>query len=93
MTKQLKELLQPLLGLVVITAFFVVLSPTFRQPAALRDVLEQSTVLLIMATGTTIMIRSGDGPQTPARSWLVGLGRALHPTPSKCRMVPAVPTA
>lgn len=59
MTKQLKELLQPLLGLVVITAFFVVLSPTFRQPAALRDVLEQSTVLLIMATGTTIMLIAG----------------------------------
>lgn len=59
MTKQLRELLQPLLGLVVIAGVFLVLSPTFRQPAAIRDVLEQSTVLLIMATGTTIMLIAG----------------------------------
>jgi ribose/xylose/arabinose/galactoside ABC-type transport system permease subunit len=59
MTKQLKELLQPLVGLLVITAVFFILSPTYRQPAAIRDILEQSTVLLIMATGTTIMLIAG----------------------------------
>jgi ribose/xylose/arabinose/galactoside ABC-type transport system permease subunit len=59
MTKQLKELLQPLVGLLVITAIFFILSPTYRQPAAIQDILEQSTVLLIMATGTTIMLIAG----------------------------------
>ncbi len=59
MSKQLKELLQPLVGLLVISAIFFALSPTYRQPAAIRDILEQSTVLLIMATGTTIMLIAG----------------------------------
>jgi len=35
------------------------LAPTYRQPEAIRDILEQSTVLLVMATGTTIMLISG----------------------------------
>jgi ribose/xylose/arabinose/galactoside ABC-type transport system permease subunit len=59
MSKQLRELLQPLVGLLVISAIFFALSPTYRQPAAIRDILEQSTVLLIMATGTTIMLVAG----------------------------------
>lgn len=60
MTKQLKQMLQPLLGLVVIGGAFYILSPTFRQWVAIRDILEQSTVLIIMATGTTIMLVSGN---------------------------------
>ena len=49
----------PLIGLVAINAVFFILSPTYRQPEAMRDILEQSTVLMIMATGTTVMLISG----------------------------------
>lgn len=59
MTKQLKPLLGPLIGLIAINAVFFILAPSYRQPEAIRDILEQSTVLLIMATGTTIMLISG----------------------------------
>ena len=59
MVKQLKPLLGPLIGLLAITAVFFILSPTYRQPVAIRDILEQSTVLLIMATGTTIVLIAG----------------------------------
>lgn len=59
MTKQLKPLLGPLIGLIAINAVFFILAPTYRQPVAIRDILEQSTVLLIMATGTTIMLIAG----------------------------------
>jgi ribose/xylose/arabinose/galactoside ABC-type transport system permease subunit len=37
----------------------MLLAPTYRQWPAIRDVLEQSTVLLIMATGTTMVLISG----------------------------------
>jgi len=57
--KQLREMLQPLVGLVLITTVLVIFAPTFRQWLAVKDVLEQSTVLMIMATGTTIMLISG----------------------------------
>jgi ribose transport system permease protein len=59
MTKHLKPLLGPLIGLIAINAVFFILAPTYRQPEAIRDILEQSTVLLIMATGTTIMLIAG----------------------------------
>jgi ribose/xylose/arabinose/galactoside ABC-type transport system permease subunit len=59
MTKHLKPVLGPLIGLIAINAVFFLLAPTYRQPEAIRDILEQSTVLLIMATGTTIMLISG----------------------------------
>ena len=59
MMKQVKPLLGPLIGLIAINAVFFLLAPTYRQPEAIRDILEQSTVLLIMATGTTIMLMSG----------------------------------
>jgi ribose/xylose/arabinose/galactoside ABC-type transport system permease subunit len=59
MTKHLKPLLGPLIGLIAINAVFFILAPTYRQPVAIRDILEQSTVLLIMATGTTIMLIAG----------------------------------
>jgi ribose/xylose/arabinose/galactoside ABC-type transport system permease subunit len=57
--KQLREMLQPLIGLVLIVVVLVIFAPTFRQWIAVKDVLEQSTVLMIMATGTTIMLISG----------------------------------
>jgi ribose/xylose/arabinose/galactoside ABC-type transport system permease subunit len=59
MTKQLKPVLGPLIGLLAINAVFIILSSTYRQPEAIRDILEQSTVLLTMATGTTIILIAG----------------------------------
>jgi len=59
MSRKIREIVGPLVGLIVITAVFVIFSPTYRQPAAIRDILEQSTVLLIMATGTTVMLIAG----------------------------------
>lgn len=56
---QLRKQLQPLVGLIIIFAAFFILAPTFRQGVAIRDVLEQSAVLLILATGTTIVLISG----------------------------------
>ncbi len=49
----------PVVGLIVINVVFMLLAPTYRQWPAIRDVLEQSTVLLIMATGTTMVLISG----------------------------------
>jgi ribose/xylose/arabinose/galactoside ABC-type transport system permease subunit len=59
MKKQMREIIRPLVGLIVITTVLLIFAPTFRQWAAIQDVLEQSTVLLIMATGTTIMLIAG----------------------------------
>jgi ribose/xylose/arabinose/galactoside ABC-type transport system permease subunit len=56
---EFREILRPLVGLIVVTLVFMVLAPTFRQPAAIKDVLENSTVLFIMATGTTVVLISG----------------------------------
>ena len=58
--KQIRDLLRPLIGLLAITAIFFILAPTMRQWPAIRDILEQSTVMLIMATGTTIVLISGN---------------------------------
>ncbi len=58
--KQIRDLLRPLIGLLAITAIFLILAPTIRQWPAIRDILEQSTVMLIMATGTTIVLISGN---------------------------------
>jgi len=57
--KQIRDVLRPLIGLLGITAIFLIFAPTYRQWPAIRDVLEQSTVMLIMATGTTIALISG----------------------------------
>lgn len=57
---RLKNQLRPLLGLIIITIVFMVFAPTYRQWPAIRDILEQSTVMLIMATGTTIILLSGN---------------------------------
>ena len=58
-TRQLRDIIRPLVGLVVITAILLILAPTFRQGVALRDVFENSTVLFIMAAGTTVVLISG----------------------------------
>ena len=58
--KQIRDILRPLIGLLAISAIFLLLAPTYRQWPAIRDVLEQSTVMLIMATGTTIVLISGN---------------------------------
>ncbi len=57
--KQFREILRPLLGLVGITLLVALLAPTFRQGVAVRDVLENSAVLFIMATGTTVVLIAG----------------------------------
>jgi ribose/xylose/arabinose/galactoside ABC-type transport system permease subunit len=57
---RLKSQLRPLLGLILITIVFMIFAPTYRQWPAIRDILEQSTVMLIMATGTTIILLSGN---------------------------------
>ena len=57
--KQLREMIQPLVGLFIITVVLVIFAPTFRQWVAVKDVFEQSTVLLIMAMGTTVILISG----------------------------------
>jgi ribose/xylose/arabinose/galactoside ABC-type transport system permease subunit len=59
MKKQFREILRPLVGLVGITIVLSILAPTFRQWAAIQDILENSAVLFIMATGTTIILISG----------------------------------
>lgn len=59
MGKQFREILRPLVGLVVITGVLLILAPTFRQGVALRDVFENSAVLFIMAAGTTVVLISG----------------------------------
>jgi ribose/xylose/arabinose/galactoside ABC-type transport system permease subunit len=59
MSRKIREIVGPLVGLLVITAVFAIFSSTYRQPVAIRDILEQSTVLLIMATGTTVMLIAG----------------------------------
>ncbi len=58
-TRQLRDIIRPLVGLVVITAILLILAPTFRQGVALRDVFENSAVLFIMAAGTTVVLISG----------------------------------
>ena len=48
-----------MLGLIIITIIFLVLAPTYRQIGTMYSILEQTTVLLIMATGTTVVLISG----------------------------------
>ncbi len=58
--KQIRTKLQPLIGLFMIMGILMIFAPTIRQWLAIRDILEQSTVMLIMATGTTIVLISGN---------------------------------
>lgn len=57
---QIRNKLQPLIGLFIIMGILMIFAPTIRQWTAIRDILEQSTVMLIMATGTTIVLISGN---------------------------------
>ena len=54
-----REILPPLIGLAIIWGVFFVLAPTFRQWVAMTDILEQSSVLFIMATGMTVCLIAG----------------------------------
>ena len=54
-----REILPPLVGLVVIMAVFFITAPTFRQWVAMTDVLESASVLFIMSTGMTICLIAG----------------------------------
>ena len=68
--KQLQSIIQPLAGLIILTLIFLIFAPTYRSWGAIRDVLEQSTVLTIMATGTTI-----SKPRKPTSRWRACLSR------------------
>jgi ribose/xylose/arabinose/galactoside ABC-type transport system permease subunit len=57
--KQAIRSAESLAGLIVITLFFVIMSPTFRQWGTLTDILEQSMELMILAAGTTLVLISG----------------------------------
>ncbi len=54
-----RDILQPLVGLILILAFMFIAAPTFRQWVAITDVLENSAVLFIMCTGMTICLIAG----------------------------------
>ncbi len=54
-----REIVRPLVGLLLILALMFILAPTFRQWTALEDILENSAVLFIMASGVTIVLISG----------------------------------
>ena len=57
--KQAIRSAESLAGLVAITLFFVIMSPTYRQWATVTDILEQSMELAILAAGTTLVLISG----------------------------------
>ena len=57
--KQVIRSAESLAGLVAITLFFVIMSPTFCQWGTLTDILEQSMELAILAAGTTLVLISG----------------------------------
>lgn len=74
MRRQLKEIGRPLVGLVAIAGVIALLAPSFRQWAAVEDVLESSAVLFIMCTGMTIapdILREAIGaiPRGPQVGW------------------------
>ncbi len=53
---QVRDILPPLVGLVLITAVIGILAPTFRQWAAIANVFENASILFIMATGMTVAL-------------------------------------
>lgn len=57
--KQIRDIIPPLVALFLITAVIAILAPTFRQWAAIANVLENSSVLFIMCTGMTIALIAG----------------------------------
>lgn len=54
-----REIIPPLVGLLLLMAVFFVLAPTFRQWVAMTDILENSAVLFIMCTGMTVCLIAG----------------------------------
>lgn len=54
-----RQIAQVALGLAIIYAVFLVLSPQFRNVDTLLTVLAQATILAILASGTTIVLISG----------------------------------
>lgn len=57
--QQAKKGVRAILGLFLITVLFMIFAPTFRQWATFTGILEQSTVLAIMAAGSTVVLISG----------------------------------
>lgn len=56
---EIRQSLQSILGFIIIFIAFSILAPTFRQWSTISTILEQSTVLAIMAAGATIVLISG----------------------------------
>jgi ribose/xylose/arabinose/galactoside ABC-type transport system permease subunit len=54
-----REILQPMMGLILIVAVMFIFAPTFRQWVAITDVLQNSAVLFIMCTGMTVCLIAG----------------------------------
>ncbi len=54
-----RQVFQVLLGLLLIYAFFWIAAPNFRSPGTLIIILNQATILAILAAGTTVVLISG----------------------------------
>ncbi|MCY3022319.1 MAG: ABC transporter permease [Planctomycetota bacterium] len=57
--KHFKKGIEAVLGLLLITVVFLILTPSYRQVSNFTQIFAQSAVLAIMATGTTIVLISG----------------------------------
>ena len=57
--RQFRDIVSPLVALVLIMVVIAVLAPTFRSWEAMANVLENSSVLFIMCTGMTIALIGG----------------------------------
>ena len=57
--KDLREILSPMLALVLIYAVIWILAPTFRSGAAFANIFENASILFIMCTGMTIALIGG----------------------------------
>lgn len=57
--RQFRDILSPLVALILIMVVIMILAPTFRTWAAFANVLENSSVLFIMCTGMTIALIAG----------------------------------
>jgi ribose/xylose/arabinose/galactoside ABC-type transport system permease subunit len=55
----IREILPPLIGLVIIWGIVFLLAPTFRQWVAVTDILESGSVMFIIATGMTVCLIAG----------------------------------
>jgi ribose/xylose/arabinose/galactoside ABC-type transport system permease subunit len=57
--RQVRDILSPMLALLIIMAVIAILAPTFRSWPAMANVLENASVLFIMSTGMTIALIGG----------------------------------